>query len=109
MIAISPLYFIGSVENSIVSLFLFHINACVFLLSKLVFYKSFILFLIRICPCFQVRVTNLQDASEHIGEVLKRVKKEHLERAYKIKDWCVSLFYSFNFNKISCHDSNETF
>ncbi|KAE8125779.1 hypothetical protein FH972_020553 [Carpinus fangiana] len=34
-----------------------------------------------------VRVTNLQDASEHIGEVLKRVKKEHLERAYKIKDW----------------------
>ncbi|XP_062169209.1 nuclear/nucleolar GTPase 2 [Alnus glutinosa] len=34
-----------------------------------------------------VRVTNLQDASEHIGEVLKRVKKQHLERAYKIKDW----------------------
>ncbi|VFR01612.1 unnamed protein product [Cuscuta campestris] len=34
-----------------------------------------------------VRVTNLQDASEHIGEVLTRVKKEHLERAYKIKEW----------------------
>ncbi|KAF2312409.1 hypothetical protein GH714_034592 [Hevea brasiliensis] len=34
-----------------------------------------------------VRVTNLQDAAEHIGEVLNRVKKEHLERAYKIKDW----------------------
>ncbi|XP_075506547.1 nuclear/nucleolar GTPase 2 [Primulina tabacum] len=34
-----------------------------------------------------VRVTNLQDASEHIGEVLKRVKKEHLVRAYKISDW----------------------
>ncbi|XP_042953584.1 nuclear/nucleolar GTPase 2-like [Carya illinoinensis] len=34
-----------------------------------------------------VRVTNLEDASEHIGEVLKRVKKEHLKRAYKIKDW----------------------
>ncbi|KAL8507896.1 hypothetical protein ACS0TY_018445 [Phlomoides rotata] len=34
-----------------------------------------------------VRVTNLQDASEHIGEVLKRVKKEHLKRAYKISDW----------------------
>ncbi|XP_022133818.1 nuclear/nucleolar GTPase 2 isoform X1 [Momordica charantia] len=34
-----------------------------------------------------VRVTNLEDASEHIGEVLKRVKREHLERAYKIKDW----------------------
>lgn len=34
-----------------------------------------------------VRVTNLHDASEHIGEVLKRVKKEHLKRAYKISDW----------------------
>ncbi|KAL5571477.1 hypothetical protein UlMin_021074 [Ulmus minor] len=34
-----------------------------------------------------VRVTNLEDASEHIGEVLSRVKKQHLERAYKIKDW----------------------
>ncbi|CAM8999559.1 unnamed protein product [Rhodiola kirilowii] len=34
-----------------------------------------------------VRVSNLQDASEHIGEVLKRVKKEHLQRAYKIQDW----------------------
>lgn len=34
-----------------------------------------------------VRVSNLQDSAEHIGEVLKRVKKEHLQRAYKIKDW----------------------
>ncbi|XP_057542668.1 nuclear/nucleolar GTPase 2 [Amaranthus tricolor] len=34
-----------------------------------------------------VRVANLHDAAEHIGEVLKRVKKEHLERAYKIRDW----------------------
>ncbi|MED6109843.1 Nuclear/nucleolar GTPase 2 [Stylosanthes scabra] len=34
-----------------------------------------------------VRVTNLQDAADHIGEVLKRVKKEHLERAYRIKEW----------------------
>ncbi|XP_015899094.2 nuclear/nucleolar GTPase 2 [Ziziphus jujuba] len=34
-----------------------------------------------------VRVTNLEDAAEHIGEVLKRVKKKHLERAYRIKDW----------------------
>ncbi|KAG8044497.1 hypothetical protein GUJ93_ZPchr0941g14202 [Zizania palustris] len=34
-----------------------------------------------------VRVTNLADASEHIGEVLRRVKREHLQRAYKIKDW----------------------
>ena len=37
----------------------------------------------------QVRVTNLEDAAEHIGEVLTRVKREHLERAYKIKEWCV--------------------
>ncbi|KAM0997766.1 hypothetical protein COP2_007847 [Malus domestica] len=34
-----------------------------------------------------VRVTNLQDATEHIGEVLKRVKKIHLKRAYKIENW----------------------
>ncbi|KAL6140720.1 hypothetical protein ACLB2K_059016 [Fragaria x ananassa] len=34
-----------------------------------------------------VRVKNLQDASEHIAEVLKRVKKVHLQRAYKIQDW----------------------
>ncbi|KAJ4713157.1 Nuclear/nucleolar GTPase 2 [Melia azedarach] len=33
-----------------------------------------------------VRVTKLEDATEHIGEVLKRVK-EHLKRAWKIKDW----------------------
>lgn len=40
-----------------------------------------------------MRVTNLEDAEEHIGEVLKRVKKEHLERAYKIKDW-YGIFYA---------------
>lgn len=34
-------------------------------------------------------MSNLQDAAEHIGEVLKRVKKEHLKRAYKITEWCV--------------------
>ncbi|KAI0489271.1 hypothetical protein KFK09_029113 [Dendrobium nobile] len=34
-----------------------------------------------------VRVENLEDASEHIGEVLRRVKKEHLQRAYKIENW----------------------
>ncbi|XP_078438413.1 GTP-binding family protein [Wolffia australiana] len=34
-----------------------------------------------------VRVTNLDDAAEHIGEVLRRVKKEHLQRAYKIQEW----------------------
>ncbi|WVZ56939.1 hypothetical protein U9M48_007400 [Paspalum notatum var. saurae] len=34
-----------------------------------------------------VRVTNLEDAAEHIGEVLRRVKKEHLQRAYRIQDW----------------------
>ncbi|RZC50926.1 hypothetical protein C5167_019357 [Papaver somniferum] len=34
-----------------------------------------------------VRVTNLEDAAKHIREVLRRVKKKHLQRAYKIKDW----------------------
>lgn len=34
-----------------------------------------------------VRVANLQDATEHIGEVLRRVKKDYLKRAYKLKDW----------------------
>ncbi|KAJ7517359.1 hypothetical protein O6H91_21G020600 [Diphasiastrum complanatum] len=34
-----------------------------------------------------VRVGNLEDASEHIGEVLNRVKKEYLTRAYKIQSW----------------------
>ncbi|KAK9676505.1 hypothetical protein RND81_11G081800 [Saponaria officinalis] len=34
-----------------------------------------------------VPVLNLRDAAQHVGEVLKRVKKAHLERAYKIKDW----------------------
>ncbi|KAL6144536.1 hypothetical protein ACLB2K_055228 [Fragaria x ananassa] len=33
-----------------------------------------------------VRVKNLQDALEHIAEVLKRVKKEHLQRTYQIQD-----------------------
>nr|GEW09736.1 eukaryotic translation initiation factor 3 subunit B-like [Tanacetum cinerariifolium] len=36
-----------------------------------------------------VRVTNLHDATEHIGEVLQHVKKEHLLRTYKIKEWVV--------------------
>ncbi|ONK63982.1 uncharacterized protein A4U43_C07F20900 [Asparagus officinalis] len=34
-----------------------------------------------------VRVEKLEDASEHIAEVLRRVKREHLLRAYKINDW----------------------
>ncbi|KAK8949001.1 hypothetical protein KSP39_PZI006007 [Platanthera zijinensis] len=34
-----------------------------------------------------VRVENLEDAWEHIREVLRRVKKEHLQRAYKIENW----------------------
>lgn len=45
----------------------------------------------------QVRVTNLHDAAEHIGEVLNRVKKEHLERAYKIKEWYGPLDFCFYF------------
>ncbi|CAA0808494.1 Nuclear/nucleolar GTPase 2 [Striga hermonthica] len=35
----------------------------------------------------RVQVINLHDAVEHIGEVLRRVKKKDLERAYKISDW----------------------
>lgn len=34
-----------------------------------------------------VRVGNLEDATEHIEEVLQRVKKEYLSRAYKVKEW----------------------
>eukprot|EP00249_Psilotum_nudum_P018209 c26693_g1_i1 orf=82-1917(+) len=34
-----------------------------------------------------VRVSNLENATDHIREVLSRVKKEYLTRAYKIKDW----------------------
>ncbi|KAH7292202.1 hypothetical protein KP509_29G055900 [Ceratopteris richardii] len=34
-----------------------------------------------------VRVENLEDATEHIEEVLSRVKKQYLTRAYKVKDW----------------------
>ncbi|KAF6161371.1 hypothetical protein GIB67_009250 [Kingdonia uniflora] len=34
-----------------------------------------------------VRVTNLEDATEHIGEVLKRVEKKYLQIAYNIKEW----------------------
>ncbi|XLR41714.1 hypothetical protein HN51_019907 [Arachis hypogaea] len=59
-----------------------------------------------------VRVTNLQDAADHIGEVLKRVKKEHLKRAYRINEWygsiylrsvCAIVVYAHNswFSKIS--------
>ena len=43
----------------------------------------------NLCTCHKVRVTNLEDAAEHIGEVLRRVKKEHLQRAYKIQEWYV--------------------
>ncbi|KAG0588334.1 hypothetical protein KC19_2G235500 [Ceratodon purpureus] len=34
-----------------------------------------------------VRVGNLEDATEHIGEVLSRVKKDYLVRAYRVKEW----------------------
>ena len=34
-----------------------------------------------------VRVGNLADATEHIQEVLRRVKKEYLMRAYHIQEW----------------------
>ncbi|XP_065862121.1 nuclear/nucleolar GTPase 2-like [Euphorbia lathyris] len=48
-----------------------------------------------------VRVTNLHDASEHIGEVLKRVKKAHLQRAYKIKEWVDDNDFLFQLCKLS--------
>ncbi|KAL3695758.1 hypothetical protein R1sor_009834 [Riccia sorocarpa] len=34
-----------------------------------------------------VRVGNLNDATEYIGEVLSRVKREYLVRAYKVQEW----------------------
>jgi nuclear GTP-binding protein len=34
-----------------------------------------------------VRVGNLENAPDHIAEVLRRVKHVYLTRAYKIKDW----------------------
>mmetsp|Transcript_26598 Transcript_26598/g.79029 ORF Transcript_26598/g.79029 Transcript_26598/m.79029 type:complete len:697 (-) Transcript_26598:587-2677(-) len=34
-----------------------------------------------------VRVENLEDATEHMDEVLRRVKPEYLRRAYKLKEW----------------------
>ncbi|KAG0448197.1 hypothetical protein HPP92_027941 [Vanilla planifolia] len=48
-----------------------------------------------------VRVENLEDASEHIGEVLKRVKKEHLQRAYKIMEWVDDEDFLFKLCKLS--------
>ncbi|GJZ20805.1 hypothetical protein Tco_0557395 [Tanacetum coccineum] len=41
---------------------------------------------------FMVRDTNLHDATEHIGEVLQRVKKKHLLRAYKIQEYGDTFF-----------------
>jgi nuclear GTP-binding protein len=34
-----------------------------------------------------VRVGNLEDATEHIGEVLSRVKKDYLTQAYRVHNW----------------------
>merc|ERR1712013_14816 len=34
-----------------------------------------------------VRVENLKEPSEHIGEVLKRVKKDYITRTYKVEEW----------------------
>eukprot|EP00854_Cymbomonas_tetramitiformis_P021368 gene21368-25686_t len=34
-----------------------------------------------------VRVSKLEDAEDHITEVLKRVKPEYITRAYKVKEW----------------------
>eukprot|EP00208_Stichococcus_sp_RCC1054_P003534 CAMPEP_0206148950 /NCGR_PEP_ID=MMETSP1473-20131121/37524_1 /ASSEMBLY_ACC=CAM_ASM_001109 /TAXON_ID=1461547 /ORGANISM="Stichococcus sp, Strain RCC1054" /LENGTH=701 /DNA_ID=CAMNT_0053546387 /DNA_START=37 /DNA_END=2142 /DNA_ORIENTATION=+ len=34
-----------------------------------------------------IRVENLTDATEHIDQVLQRIKPEYLRRAYKLKQW----------------------
>ena len=34
-----------------------------------------------------VRVENLKDASDHISEVLHRVKKKYIQKTYQIDDW----------------------
>lgn len=34
-----------------------------------------------------VRVTDLEDATEHVPEVLRRIKPRYLQRAYQVKSW----------------------
>lgn len=34
-----------------------------------------------------VRVENIPTPEDHVEEVLKRVKKEHIQRTYKINEW----------------------
>ena len=34
-----------------------------------------------------VRVENIPSPEDHVEEVLKRVKKEHIQRTYKINEW----------------------
>ena len=34
-----------------------------------------------------VRVPNLDDATEHIGDVLKRCKHQHIVKTYGISEW----------------------
>jgi len=34
-----------------------------------------------------VRIENLKEPSEHIGEVLKRVKRDYIVRTYKVEEW----------------------
>jgi hypothetical protein len=74
----------------------FILHVCCQILSNYYYYSSQTEYFIY----FQVRVTNLKDAADHIGEVLKRVKKEHLTRAYKIKDWYGYLSPNFVVNGI---------
>lgn len=49
--------------------------------------RKALLFILCLVRGLQVRVENLEDATEHIGEVLSRVKREYLTRAYKVKEW----------------------
>lgn len=68
----------------------------------LIFFINFTKFHLKVfcvVPMKKVRVTNLEDASEHIGEVLSRVKKEHLKRAYKVSDWYDFFYYFLLFAK----------
>eukprot|EP00741_Cyanophora_paradoxa_P015301 tig00000194_g14770.t1 len=48
-----------------------------------------------------VRVENIGDATEHIVEVLKRVKKEYIVRTYGISDWTDHIDFLTQFSKKS--------
>ena len=51
------------------------------------FEKAFFELKLHNLPFLQVRVENLKNPSDHIGEVLKRVKPEYLARIYKVASY----------------------